>query len=364
MPRATSSVARDALRTLTAQWDGPSWLTPSHTLRLALCFFGKVGTLADPSSFTPVDGGSPLVLHAVHAALRRRLIGANPHCLFEVFIHSWNPSLAATFDALYRPTWSLHEREEINPPARSALRSLSRVLRAKLKYEASHGPFDLAVCLRHDLLFLEPLRLAALPAGQLWFAPTCCSWSQPVRGAPAPGVVTRAYAKMQQICMGSQGMVHELCRTSRAVAKGGGDASKVTLDAERNYFLNDWIFVAPSRTADTFAAIEPHYETYVAALDEVGISLQWMHFLFAAHVHAINATVGLRAGVHGIALVRRVPSHKGAGGSCASNVSMPLPPIEEPVLPGMQNVCPDRGRIYCSQQHSLYCASGMNEPEL
>ena len=368
MPRAKSSAARDALRTLMVQRGGPSWLTPSHTLgqagaSVALCLFGKVGTLGDPASFTPADGGSPLVLHAVHAALRRRLIGANPHSVFEVFIHSWNPSLAATFDALYRPAWSLHEREYLKPPARSALRSLSRALRAKRKYEAARGrPFDLAVCLRHDLLFLEPLRLAALPAGQLWFAPTCCHYTSRVRGAPVPSAVTRAHAAMERTCMGEQGIVQELCRTSVAVASGRGDASKVTLEAERNYFLNDWIFVAPSATADTFAAIAPRYGRYVAVLDEVGISVKWMHFFFAAHVHAINATAGLRAGVHGIALVRRIPSPKGAGGDCASNVSMPLPPLEEPVLPGMENVCPGRGRIYCSQQHSLYCATGMNEP--
>ena len=79
-------------------------------------------------------------------------------------------------------------------------------------------------------------------------------------------------------------------------------------------------------------------------------------------MHAINATTGLRAWVHGITLVRLIASPKGAGGDCASNVSMPLPPLEEPVLPGMENVCPGRGRIYCSQQHSLYCATGMNEP--
>ena len=93
--------------------------------------------------------------------------------------------------------------------------------------------------------------------------------------------------------MGEQGIVQELCRTSVAVASGRGDASKVTLEAERNYFINDWIVVAPSATADTFAAIAPRYGRYVAVLDEVGISVKWMHFFFAAHVHAINATASI-----------------------------------------------------------------------
>ena len=53
----------------------------------------------------------------------------------------------------------------------------------------------------------------------------------------------------------------DLCRTSHFLntARVGLDAGKNTLlkGAERNGFVNDFFFIAPSRTADTWAAATP-----------------------------------------------------------------------------------------------------------
>ena len=55
----------------------------------------------------------------------------------------------------------------------------------------------------------------------------------------------------------------DLCRTSHFLdTKGVGlAAGKNTLvkEAERNGFVNDFFFIAPSRTADTWAAATPPY---------------------------------------------------------------------------------------------------------
>ena len=55
----------------------------------------------------------------------------------------------------------------------------------------------------------------------------------------------------------------DLCRTSHFLntARVGLDAGKNTLlkGAERNGFVNDFFFIAPSRTADTWAAATPPY---------------------------------------------------------------------------------------------------------
>ena len=67
----------------------------------------------------------------------------------------------------------------------------------------------------------------------------------------------------EQACLGGLGRVTDLCRTSHFLnTKGVGPASgKNTLvrEAERNGFVNDFFFIAPSRTADTWAAATPPY---------------------------------------------------------------------------------------------------------
>lgn len=78
-------------------------------------------------------------------------------------------------------------------------------------------------------------------------------------------------------------------------------------------------------------------------------------------MHALNVTAGLRAGLSAafdIALARNAAAPKHPG-SCQTNVTVELPPIEEPMIAGMENACPRRGRITCSNSLSLYCVAGL-----
>ena len=130
-PRA----ARDAL-----SWFLPGaapWASPATAVRVALCFFGKVGTLQDPSSYTAADSGDEETVRLAHASLRRMVLGANAHVAWSSFVHSWNPSLGHLLDALYAPAWSAHEAQVHDERVPSAALSLQRVLRAKADHEAN-----------------------------------------------------------------------------------------------------------------------------------------------------------------------------------------------------------------------------------
>jgi hypothetical protein len=96
---------------------------------------------------------------------------------------------------------------------------------------------------------------------------------------------------VEQACLGGLGRVMDLCRTSHFLdTMGVGPAKGVATlvrEAERNGFVNDFFFIAPSRTADTWDALYTRFYHYGAALDELGIppGLRWQHFMWAAHVH-------------------------------------------------------------------------------
>ena len=271
LPRAESHAAREALRlaaTSPRPWD---WFKPRAGMRVALVMFGKVGTLESPSSWIGADSGSASVVRVASLSMKRRLLAANPSAAFDVFAHSWNPGLGSTIDTLYRPVWSQHQVEVRGlRPAHSGLRSIRRALQAKQAHEQrTRTLYDLVCVMRHDIVFLRPVRLDALPAGQIWFPEHCCHWTPSPTRPGVPPSLTRAYEAMKSTCVGTNGAVPDLCRASYMIGLGRGDTSRLTIDAERSYFLNDWLLLAPSATADTFAEIDPRFDGYTAALKEV-----------------------------------------------------------------------------------------------
>jgi len=96
-----------------------------------------------------------------------------------------------------------------------------------------------------------------------------------------------AHDQMRRECLGSDsGLISDMCTTSRFLRLGGGRGDgEMASEAELNYYVNDWLFIAPSSTADTFGAIAERHMAYKHALAEVGIHTEWMHFYWAAHVH-------------------------------------------------------------------------------
>ena len=66
----------------------------------------------------------------------------------------------------------------------------------------------------------------------------------------------------------------DLCRTSHFLSTASKDHLALSPEAEFNYFVNDWMFIAPSAVADTFALLYERYGDYREALHEVGITLE------------------------------------------------------------------------------------------
>lgn len=342
----------------------PAWVTPHESMRLALLFFGKIGTLRDPSSYTDKDSGDEAMVRLSYGTVRRHVIDANPLAKIDVFVHSWNPALGSLLEQLYRPVWSAHEDQVYDERVPSAALSLKRVLEAKARREASAGgyAYDIAAALRHDLVLFAPLRLAALPAAQLWLPMQCC-------GADPEGVAGAAWQRLRdaydvtrRTCLTGEGTVSELCRVRNMLRSAAPRASRrVSDEANFNYWVNDWLLLAPSRTLDSFAAISDRIDDYRDGLREVGISIEWMHFFWAAHVHhGLRCADGVRALPLRAAVDFTIARLASAERMCATNVSVAasLPTYSEPRWGGglPERLCPMRGAIAC-KWNSVRCSA-------
>ena len=138
----------------------------------------------------------------------------------------------------------------------------------------THPPTSPLSSPRYDLAFLAPFKLEELPRAQLWLPGQCCEWTPDPLNHAVPHTMRAAKRTAEQACLGRLGRIMDLCRTSYFLnTKGVGPAyGKFTLvrEAERNMFVNDWFFIAPSRTADTWANLYHNYKRYIAALKELG----------------------------------------------------------------------------------------------
>ena len=337
--------------------DGWAWFQPVAAMHVAILLFGKVGTLEEPPSWVGADRGDRTIARLARESLRANVIDANPHSTHDVFVHTWNPSLGGHIDALYRPAWSSHEPERHGiTKVLSASLSLAAVLRAKQASERkAQRRYDLVAAMRLDVLFLVPLVWARLPRAQLWLPSQCCRPDH--GGGRVPRSLETAYETMKEECTG-EGLICDLCTTSRFLRMGNGDR-EMALEAEYNYYVNDWLLLAPSATADTWSALAERPGAYTDALKEVGIHTTWMHFFWAAHLHhALRASAGvqpcLEAGRE-LVLVRFASK----GRYCQTNVSVAasLPSVRGPVWGGMQRaLCPSPGRVSCPWQ-SHRCAA-------
>ena len=93
------------------------------------------------------------------------------------------------------------------------------------------------------------------------------------------------------------GSVSELCRVRGQLRSlSGSRYRQVSDEANVNYWVNDWLLLAPSSTVDTFSQIYERLPLYRAVLKEVGIHTEWMHFVWAIHIHhAIRVASGTTA---------------------------------------------------------------------
>ena len=309
---------------------------------------------------------------------------------FDAFAHSWSPEVGDLADKLWAPKWSLHEAprmRQFGDVGASAAGSMASARSKASAEQAANSTYDLVWVMRYDLIFLQPVALGTLPRAQLWLPSQCCDWQPDPVLSPGfvPESVRTAVGLAEQECLG--GLVHvvDACRVSHFLRAGGKSTDRLIRDAERNYFINDWFFVAPSATADTWSGLHHRHNAYVAALREVGIPLTWQHFMWAAHVHhAVMPRVSspplrpypprtlrlphpftlhpshpprpsqlrIGAGVRPLldvgvtfTLARLANTRRCATGA---NLASLLPPIAEPMKPGMAQLCARRGEVRCS----------------
>jgi len=270
-------------------------------------------------------------------------------------------------DKLYRPRWSRHEPELDNvDKVVSASISLATVLAARRAHEAAtNESYDLVLALRPDLVWYRQLLLPALPRAQLWLPAQCCAADVGKFGEIADSTdaaLKRALYLASRDCFG-RGLLNAVCTTSRFLRMGGGELDMhMEREAEFNYYVNDWMFLAPPATADTFTLIAQHHERYLAALAEVGVHQVWMHFMWAAHVHhALRVSAGVRPALEAgteFNLVRLITSARYCRSSIVvPNVSDALPPVRGPMWGGMAKVlCSRAGAVSCAWE-SPRCSS-------
>jgi len=370
--RLLLSAAADTAAAVDAA-EPPEWVQPRAEMSVGVVFFGKVGgrrrsatdlTFASARASADPEGGGEL-LRLAHASFEAHVVAPNPRVRLSVFAHSWNPPLGAAIDALHarhapgRLVWSAHEdAEAVAPPlassVHSALESLRRCLAAKRRHERAvlGRRYDLVALLRHDLVFRAPLVWARLPRAQLWLPRSCCSLTAPREGAAsvADTATLRVLARAKRRCGGGpgSGVVLDHCRVSRL--QWQLDALPHP-EAEHNYYVGDWLLVAPSATADTFGAIAPRLAAYTAALDELSIRVRWMHFYLAAHIHdALRATAGLRSiPLPDLTLARWAPDSPPLRCGFNRSFETQLPPPPPLMYTGMRNLCsaPMRGLAHC-----------------
>ena len=306
LPLAKSKAARMALRTphgnLSSDADDARsthvlpFFSPHDGMHVALCFFGKIGSLSGAAGKRG-RADERVVRHA-HDSFVRKVVVPNPGVTLDAFVHTWSPEVGRVIDGLYRPVWSQHEQtQESLQPAQSASKSLFIALRAKQQHEqdAMGGRrYDLVWALRCDLVFFNVVRFSSLPRAQLWFPRQCCKWSAGPGGESARRV-TLAQKTVNEACLELGGEPMGPCTAFRYLFAARTSTGKLKLTMEGNsMFVNDWFFLAPSSTADSFAQVHNRFPAYLDALREVGITIVWLHFLWATHVHAIRAVAGTR----------------------------------------------------------------------
>ena len=106
-------------------------------------------------------------------------------------------------------------------------------------------------------------------------------------------------------------------------------------------------------------ASRAHALRYDAALDELGLRLRWLHFLWAAHIRdALRVDDGLQPLPVHVSLMRKAKFE-----GCYTNVTVAhlLPPPSEPLYPSAARLCPWRGRVRC-HFHSVKCALLRDSP--
>eukprot|EP00908_Phaeocystis_cordata_P012374 Transcript_23356.p1 GENE.Transcript_23356~~Transcript_23356.p1 ORF type:complete len:317 (-),score=96.99 Transcript_23356:807-1757(-) len=146
----------------------------------ALVLHGMVGTILWSPSAALWRGnqGSPRTVKLCSASHMERIVRANQADGVDVFVHSWNPELAAVLDEAYAPNLraSLHEVPVFAEKTRSQSLSIARAVRLLRKHERQASlAYKLVFVMRHDLFVSAPVQLASFDPTKITFAEHCCT---------------------------------------------------------------------------------------------------------------------------------------------------------------------------------------------
>ena len=293
---------------------------------VALLLHGRLGGFRDPtyrgdvSHYNTSRQEALLLAKLSHFSIKRRVLEPNSlGVAWRVYIHSWNPEFGGMLDALWQPRASLHEPVDPSlPKVRSQHLSMKNALKLLAADRGSASADGLVLVARLDLFMKTELRLPTAPTtGQesVWLLHQCETISNTddttftrrqlsqVRASCGCGIKDASAAEWKAGCLGGRlqfpfitGRTLGGFRQTRAVfGKTFGG-----FDANFNGFLNDWMFVATMRVAESFVAIYDRHSDYQSALRAIRGKHpttrieEWAHFYWALHVLQISSWAKVR----------------------------------------------------------------------
>ena len=153
---------------------------PAQQRAFALVLHGMLGTILWSPSAALWRGnqGSPRLVKVCSASHVEHIVRANEADGVDVFLHSWNPELAAVLDSAYAPhlRGSLHEPPVYAEKTRSQALSIARAVRLVRRHERQAAfTYKLVFVMRYDLIVAAPVPLARFDPSRITFAEHCCA---------------------------------------------------------------------------------------------------------------------------------------------------------------------------------------------
>jgi hypothetical protein len=231
----------------------------SASLRYAILFFGRVGTLIRAIKLPASFPGDPMLIELSAASFRRNVI--DPWRAVgdvDVFVHSWNPELARLMEKSYEPVASNHSSQlgvrmvcpSANYETTSCTRcmwhflSIRHVVQMRQAWVAGDPKrqHDMIMLTRHDVFWLSALP-KVYPGVRLWLPihSGCVNYSAPdphMRG-------------------GSMRLALERYSTPRRMPPDS---------RARKPFTEDWWAIMDAPLADGFAELSDHFKLYLDAV--------------------------------------------------------------------------------------------------
>lgn len=180
-------------RTITVEWAcngssgrivkelSPTTLRTLHgepCARAVLCLFGRVGNLHGKFD---ASGSTREALEISAPTIWEHVLGANPEFAWDVVAQTWDEQLAPAIRQVFRPIGIDAAPQADIDNLQSFGEASRRAAALKVQVEArGRFRYDLAVLMRYDIFWRQPLKLAqlVLPTEHLWTGHWCSIHSE------------------------------------------------------------------------------------------------------------------------------------------------------------------------------------------